>query len=100
MAIKVKNKKNVVPLLRRRRSSTSKISSKNQISIPVQILDQIKLSTGDIVKFSINAAGNIELEPIKQKSNLEEILDSLTKIGETYPAGFNLRDHRKAAWGE
>ena len=81
-------------------TSTRKISSKNQISIPVQILDQIKLSTGDIVKFSINSAGNIELEPIKQKSNLEEILDSLTKIGETYPAGFNLRDHRKAAWGE
>jgi antitoxin component of MazEF toxin-antitoxin module len=66
----------------------------------VQILDQIKLASGDTVKFSINASGKIELEPVHQKSNLDEILDSLTTIGETYPPDFNLRDHRKAAWRE
>jgi len=66
MAGKVKAKKRAVKApkaLRRGRTSTSKLSSKNQVTVPVDILRQVGIGAGDNVEFAINDAGFIEVRP-------------------------------------
>ena len=66
MAGKVKAKKRVAKApkaLRRGRTSTSKLSSKNQVTVPVDILRQVGIGAGDNVEFAVNDAGYIEVRP-------------------------------------
>ncbi len=51
------------------RTSTSKLSSKNQLTVPVDILRSIGLTTGDEVEFSVNDAGFIEVKPVISELN-------------------------------
>ena len=62
MASKVKSKK--APVRRVGRTVRSRISSKNQITIPVQILRAQGLHQGDEVEFALNSAGFIEVHPL------------------------------------
>lgn len=64
--VKVKDK---VKLERRGRKSTSKLSIKNQLTVPVDILRQVGIQAGDEVEFLLNGAGFIEVRPTV-KNNL------------------------------
>ncbi len=61
--VKVKVK---VKSARRGRTSTSKISIKNQVTVPVDILRQVGIQAGDQVEFSVNGAGFIEVRPSEE----------------------------------
>lgn len=77
MARKVKNQGSRVT--RRGRSSSSRISTKNQVTIPVEILREVNLKSGDTVKFISNGDGQITLikhEEPKWKSAMRELIGS------------------------
>lgn len=77
MTRKVKNQGSKV--IRRGRSSTSRISAKNQVTIPVEILREVNLKSGDTVKFISNGDGQITLikhEEPKWKSAMRELIGS------------------------
>ena len=77
MARKVKNQGPKV--IRRGRSSTSRISAKNQVTIPVEILREVNMKPGDTVKFISNGEGQITLvkhEEPKWKSAMRELIGS------------------------
>jgi AbrB family looped-hinge helix DNA binding protein len=80
MANKVKVKEKV-KLARRGRKSTSKISIKNQLTVPVTILRQVGIQAGDEVEFSVNGAGFIEVRPVEanQLMSLPEKYGALFK---------------------
>jgi bifunctional DNA-binding transcriptional regulator/antitoxin component of YhaV-PrlF toxin-antitoxin module len=63
--VKVKDK---VKLARRGRKSTSKLSIKNQLTVPVDILRQVGIRAGDEVEFLLNGAGFIEVRPVGENS--------------------------------
>ena len=95
MVSKVKVKKRVSPpKTRAGRTSTSRISSKNQVTIPVDILRAIGLQAGDDVEFAMNDAGFIEARKVEEKNLFLE----LSRVaGDTY-RGFNLEEERKLNW--
>jgi bifunctional DNA-binding transcriptional regulator/antitoxin component of YhaV-PrlF toxin-antitoxin module len=55
------------------RTSTSRLSSKNQLTVPVDILRSIGLTTGDEVEFSVNDAGFIEVKPVVEENPLLQL---------------------------
>jgi len=62
MASKVKASSKVKkPARRAGRTSTSRLSSKNQLTVPVDILRKVGLEAGDEVEFAVNDAGFIEV---------------------------------------
>jgi bifunctional DNA-binding transcriptional regulator/antitoxin component of YhaV-PrlF toxin-antitoxin module len=95
MISKVKGKKKVSPpKTRAGRTSTSRISSKNQVTIPVDILRAVGLQAGDDVEFAMNDAGFIEARKVEEKNLFLE----LSRVaGDTY-RGFNLEEERKLNW--
>ncbi len=95
MVSKVKGKKKVSPpKTRAGRTSTSRISSKNQVTIPVDILRAVGLQAGDDVEFAMNDAGFIEARKVEEKNLFLE----LSRVaGDTY-RGFNLEEERKLNW--
>jgi AbrB family looped-hinge helix DNA binding protein len=95
MVSKVKSKKKVYPpKTRAGRTSTSRISSKNQVTIPVDILRAVGLQAGDDVEFTMNDAGYIEARKVEEKNLFLE----LSRVaGDTY-RGFNLEEERKLNW--
>jgi len=70
MAPKVKAKKTAKrpvpkakePAKRAGRTSTSRLSSKNQLTVPVDILRRVGLEAGDEVEFVVNDAGFIQIK--------------------------------------
>ena len=101
MNSKVKGKKKPVKVLRARRvragrTSTSRISSKNQVTVPVDILRAIGLAAGDQVEFVMND-NVIEVKPIQNTSqNLHKIM-ALAGDMTDYYEGFDLTAER-ASW--
>lgn len=82
------------PVQRKGRTSTSRLSSKNQVTVPVDILRSVGLETGDEVEFAVNNAGFIEL----RQSDAMRALDQLAvKYGDMY-ADFDLAEERKSSW--
>jgi len=55
------------------RTSTSKLSSKNQLTVPVDILRSIGLTIGDEVEFTVNDAGFIEIKPVIEENPLLQL---------------------------
>ena len=85
MTRKVKNKE--AKVIRRGRSSTSRISTKNQVTIPVEILREVNMKSGDTVKFISNGEGQISLikhEEPKWKSAMRELIGSEPGFHERY----------------
>lgn len=74
------------------RTSTSKISSKNQLTVPVDILRRIGLTTGDEVEFSVNDAGFIEVKPVV--SELNPVLELAGKYSKAFK-NFDLAKERE-----
>ena len=104
MAPKVKAKKSArkpakkikAPLQRAGRTSTSRLSSKNQLTVPVGILRRVGLEVGDDVEFVVNDAGLIELRKYDRMRLLDELI---AKFGDIY-VDFDLTEERKSSWPE
>jgi len=62
------------------RTSTSKLSSKNQLTVPVDILRSIGLTTGDEVEFTVNDAGFIEVKPVVEENPIMRLVGIGTDI--------------------
>ena len=81
MAPKVKAKKSAKrpvtkpkqPAQRAGRTSTSRLSSKNQLTVPVDILRRVGLEAGDEVEFVVNDAGFIEVKPVIEENPLLQL---------------------------
>lgn len=80
MATKVKAKaKAKKKSVRRGRTSTSRVSSKNQVTIPVDILRKVGLKEGDEVEFSVNENGKLEVVPVKNP--LDNVIGLFDRLG-------------------
>ena len=97
MATKVKAKrapkKSPSTRPRRGRATSSRISSKNQITIPVEVLREMSLMPGDRVEFHINKDNRLVITPVDSEwlKTLDEILGSMTDVYE----GFDLQKERE-----
>lgn len=99
MAPKVKVKKKVnklalkpkAPVQRAGRTSTSRLSSKNQLTVPVDILRRVGLEAGDEVEFVVNDAGFIEI--LRAPNNNRDLLKLVGKYGEVF-SDFDLEAER------
>lgn len=101
MAPKVKAKKTTkkpalkskVPVQRAGRTSTSRLSSKNQLTVPVDILRRVGLEVGDEVEFVVNDAGFMQIQEVAHANPI------LNLVG-AFPGVFDEFDQEKerAAW--
>jgi bifunctional DNA-binding transcriptional regulator/antitoxin component of YhaV-PrlF toxin-antitoxin module len=97
MATKVKVKKQGVnkstpPVKRRGRTSTSRISSKNQLTVPVDILRKAGLSEGDDVRFMYLEDGSISVVKAANSNEIMQFAGALTGLYE----GFDLDEERNS----
>ena len=99
MAPKVKVKKSAkrpvpkpkIPAQRAGRTSTSRLSSKNQLTVPVDILRRVGLAAGDEVEFVVNNAGFIEV--LRAPNVNRDLLKLAGKYGDLFE-GFDLEAER------
>jgi AbrB family looped-hinge helix DNA binding protein len=86
-------KKSTAKSPRRGRATTSRISSKNQITIPVEVLREMSLTPGDQVEFHISKENRLVITPVDSEwlKTLDEILGSMSEIYE----GFDLERERQ-----
>ena len=91
MATKVKAKKSPKKSTstrpRRGRATSSRISSKNQITIPVEVLREVNLKPGDQVEFMIDKEERIVLAPsVEQewKKTLRKLAGTMPGLGESF----------------
>lgn len=99
MNSKVKSKKKSVKAgstrrVRAGRTSTSRISSKNQVTIPVEVLRNSNLQVGDEVEFAINNQGVVEVKKVAPYNGFQALADA---AGDTY-IGFDLEEERRLNW--
>lgn len=102
MATKVKAKKKAAPARkapvvkqqRRGRSSTSRISAKHQVTIPVEVLRNSNLVIGDEVEISVNENGVVEVKKVAPINPFQALADAM---GDTY-IGFDLEKERGESW--
>ena len=73
-------KKIKVPLKRAGRTSTSRLSSKNQLTVPVDIVRAVGLVAGDEVEFALNDAGFIELRKYDRMQALNEFAEEFADL--------------------
>jgi bifunctional DNA-binding transcriptional regulator/antitoxin component of YhaV-PrlF toxin-antitoxin module len=92
MSSKVKIK--AVKATRRGRTSTSRISAKHQVTVPVDILRAIGLQAGDAVKFEVKAGAIV----IKGQGNQDHPLGNMIGAGTDVYRGFDLAKEREAMW--
>lgn len=79
-------KKSTSPRPRRGRATTSRISSKNQITIPVEVLREVNLNPGDPVEFMIDKENRIVIASIDEadwKKSLRELAGSMSGLSRT-----------------
>ena len=81
---------------RRGRTSTSRLSSKNQLTLPVDIVREFGLETGVEVSFEIKD-GLILIKPLVNESHP---LRNLIGVGENIYEGFDLAKERSQMWPE
>ncbi|MEI6407623.1 MAG: AbrB/MazE/SpoVT family DNA-binding domain-containing protein [Actinomycetes bacterium] len=79
--------------VRRGRTSTSRVSSKNQITIPVEIMRMVNIDIGDQVSFDADE-GRIIIKKSEPK------IFGLLGIGDSYFDDFDFEKERREAWGE
>ncbi len=97
MANKVKAKKapkkSTTVRPRRGRATSSRVSSKNQITIPVEVLREMSLKPGDRVEFHLDKNNRLVITPIDSEwlKTLDEVLGSMTGMWD----GFDLRKERE-----
>ena len=99
MATKVKAKKKGSPKRlssaaahRRGRTSTSRISSKNQLTVPVDILRKAGLSEGDNVRFMYLEDGSISVVKAANSNEIMQFAGALTGLYDD----FDLNEERNS----
>lgn len=94
--VKSAKKKAVAPIkqIRRGRSSTSRISAKHQITIPVEVLRNSNLQIGDDVEITVNDEGVVEVKKVAPINPFQALADAM---GDTY-VGFDLAKERAESW--
>lgn len=101
MAPKVKAKKTAnkptlkrkVPVQRAGRTSTSRLSSKNQLTVPVDILRRVGLEVGDEVEFVVNDAGFIQIQVEGQANPVLNLVGAFPGIFDEFD-----QEKERAAW--
>lgn len=83
-----------VPAQRAGRTSTSRLSSKNQLTVPVDILRKVGLEAGDEVEFTVNGAGCIEISKTVHNEKLFELIGKYTDLYR----GFDIAKERESSW--
>ncbi|MFM7541912.1 MAG: AbrB/MazE/SpoVT family DNA-binding domain-containing protein [Actinomycetota bacterium] len=91
MATKVKVKravkKSTTARTRRGRATSSRISSKNQITIPVEVLREVNLKPGDQIEFMIDKEERIVLAPSAEqewKKSLRKLAGTMPQLGKNF----------------
>ena len=96
MANKVKAKKSAkkstTARRRRGRATSSRVSSKNQITIPVEVLREMSLKPGNRVEFHLDKSNRLVITPVESEwlKTIDEVLGSMTGMWD----GFDLRKER------
>lgn len=92
MKAKVKAKKRAAAPVKTRkgRTTTTRLSAKNQITLPVDIIRKAGFKVGDAINCTINKEGKIELSPP------ENPMLELVGIATGLYAGYDLRADRDA----
>jgi len=90
----LKNKAFSKPVQRAGRTSTTRLSSKNQITIPVEILRKAGFKVGDTMNCTVDEEGKIEL------ARPENRILSLLGAGNGIFDDFDLEAERADAWPE
>ena len=81
------------PAQRAGRTSTSRLSSKNQLTVPVDILRKVGLEAGDEVEFAVNDADFIEVvRAVNSNRDLMKLAGSYSDLF----ADFDLEAERDA----
>lgn len=95
MKAKVKAKKQnaVAAKTRKGRTTTTRLSSKNQITLPVEIIRKAGFKVGDAINCTVNKQGRIELSPP------ENPIMKLVGIGAGLYDNFDLQAERDS-WDE
>ena len=84
---------------RRGRSSTSRISSKHQVTIPVEVLRSSGFSIGDDLIVKVSSDGmKIELEKVRDSDS--HPFAKLIGLGTGLYEGWNLEKEREESWPE
>ena len=61
--VKAKKKATLTPKTRKGRTTTTRLSAKNQITLPVEIIRKAGFKVGDAINCTVNEVGKIELSP-------------------------------------
>ena len=101
MAPKVKAKKSAKrpvpkpkqPAQRAGRTSTSRLSSKNQLTVPVDILRRVGLEAGDEVEFVVNDAGFIQIQVMGDSNPVLNLVGAFPGIFDEFD-----QEKERAAW--
>ena len=101
MAPKVKVKKSAKrpapkpkqPAQRAGRTSTSRLSSKNQLTVPVDILRRVGLEAGDEVEFVVNDAGFIQIQVMADAHPVLNLVGAFPGIFDEFD-----QEKERAAW--
>ena len=92
--VKAKNKTTLVAKTRKGRTTTTRLSAKNQITLPVEIIRKAGFKVGDTINCTVNKGGRIELSPP------ENPIMSLIGAGDGIFDDFDLEAERAYSWGE
>ena len=101
MALKVKAKKTAnrpalkrkVTVQRKGRTSTSRLSSKNQLTVPVDILRRVGLDVGDEVEFILNNAGFIEIQAAGIRNPILDLVGAFPGVFDAFD-----QESERASW--
>ena len=91
--VKAKDVENTAPATRRGRTTTSRLSSKNQITLPVDVIRQAGFEIGDSLKLTFHG-GKVIVE--KESPAIKALFGAGNGINE----GFDWEKERADAWGE
>ena len=95
MSAKVKNKKiKPAPRARRGRTMSSRLSSKNQVTVPIDVCRKAGFTVGDQLVFKVRDDGKVILE--KEVGGIERIFGLLNGVTDD----FDWRKDRKESWGD
>lgn len=92
--VKAKNKTTLAAKTRKGRTTTTRLSAKNQITLPVEIIRKAGFKVGDTINCAVNKEGRIELSPP------ENPIMSLIGAGDGIFDDFDLEAERAYSWGE
>ena len=99
--VKAKGKSAKASAIRKGRTSTSRISSKNQITIPVEILRTTGFGEGDAVEIKVSKDGkSIEVKRAEADHSSHPLAAIIGICSDMYPKGWTLQKEREESWPE